>query len=985
MMRVISVPLTVAVSVLCLPAASRLAAQTGTIEGKVTSVTTGEPIIGAEVSLVGITIGTRTGPGGTFTLLNVPVGPREVRVLAIGYKVASAHLVVLPDLSTTTTVQLAPSVLQLDAIIVTGTPGQARVREVGNSIAQVNLSQVKDPPANMDQLLQARAPGLSVMQTSGMAGEGAQIRLRGAVSVSQSNQPIIYVDGVRVRSEGYRRNRPPFNDSNGFRGGNYQASPLNDINPADVDRVEIIKGAAASTLYGTEAAAGVIQIFTKHGLAGTPRWTFQVGQGFSQLRPFGTDSVPYLNLRPAGQVHGQCHEAPVTGCSWIRNAYRQHYGGSVAGGSAGPNGLQYFLSATSEDNDGVLPLDNEKKLSTRGNIGITLSDNLRVEWNTAYSNTNLSNTPAGNNAHGLVLNVYRAERNYRSSSDPAVIDSLLNQSLTTGIQRLITGATVTYTPFAGFSNRFTLGYDLAQQQNHNLRPFGFVAAPQGILVEEQLRYSLLTADYVGSLDVRLAPQLTSTLSVGGQAVTSEEGRATAYGEGFPGPGIPVVSAARVQLAGDTSLRVINAGFFVQDVFKFRDRYFLTGGARFDGNSAFGRSLGLQVYPKISGSYVISDEPFWPASWGEVKLRGALGWSGRAPGAFDAVRSWRPCVSAAQSCFLPGQVGDTLVGPERTREAELGFDAALVNNRVTVEATWYHRLTTDALFAIRQIPSDGWPFQQRSNVGNMSNTGFEISLDAIVVNKPDWGIDIGGTVYTNHGIVRDLGGAVPFAAGGGWVQVGFAPMAARGIIINNPNEIAAPDTVCRSSCTADGFHIFGPQQPTLVLGQVLTVRLPKGVTLSARGEYQGGGWIQDGASFNALSRSVRWPTCAHAYPILYPGGPTDSLHFGNIPQLTARERKECVPSNTNADTFWFPQDFWKLRDVTLTIPVGWAIRRATSATLIITAQNYLKWVNDQLRLFDPEMVGRDALDSQNRDISEHIPPPAVITVNLRVTF
>src|SRR5437016_3756827 len=147
--------------------------------------------------------------------------------------------------------------------VVTGTAGQARVREVGNSIAQVNVSQVKDPPVNMDQLLQARAPGLNVMQTSGMAGEGAQIRLRGAVSVSQSNQPIVYVDGVRVRSEGYKRNRPPFNDSNGFRGGNYQASPLNDINPADVDRVEIIRGAAASTLYGTEAAAGVIQIFTK--------------------------------------------------------------------------------------------------------------------------------------------------------------------------------------------------------------------------------------------------------------------------------------------------------------------------------------------------------------------------------------------------------------------------------------------------------------------------------------------------------------------------------------------------------------------------------------------------------------------------------------------------------------------------------------------------------------------------------------------------
>src|SRR5947199_1327403 len=449
-----------------------LAAQAGSVEGTVTAAATREPVVGAEVTIAGSNIGVRTGSDGRFALRNVPAGPREVRVLAIGYRLATRRLTVSADQVNQTSVQLTPSVLQLDAVVVTGTAGLARVREVGNSIAQVNLSQVKDPPANMDQLLQARAPGLNVMQTSGMAGEGAQIRLRGAVSVSQSNQPIIYVDGVRVRSEGYRRNRPPFNDSNGFRGGNYQASPLNDINPADVDRVEIIKGAAASTLYGTEAAAGVIQIFTKHGLAGLPRWTFEVGQGFSQLRPFGTDSVPYLNLRPAGQVHGLCHETPVTGCSWIRNAYRQHYSGSVAGGSAGPNGLQYFLSATSEDNDGVLPLDNEKKLSTRGNVGITLSDNLRVEWNTAYSNTDLSNTPQRNNAHGLVLNVYRAERNYRSSSDPAVIDSLLNQSLTTGIQRLITGATVTYTPFAGFSNRFTLGYDLAQQQNHNLPPTG---------------------------------------------------------------------------------------------------------------------------------------------------------------------------------------------------------------------------------------------------------------------------------------------------------------------------------------------------------------------------------------------------------------------------------------------------------------------------------------------------------------------------------
>jgi len=258
------------------------------------------------------------------------------------------------------------------------------------------------------------------------------------------------------------------------------------------------------------------------------------------------------------------------------------------------------------------------------------------------------------------------------------------------------------------------------------------------------------------------------------------------------------------------------------------------------------------------------------------------------------------------------------------------------------------------------------------------------VNGTVFAKPEWGLDLGGSVYTNHGLVRDLGGAVPFAAGGGWVQPGFAPMAARGIIINNPDAFAPPDTVCRTDCTSDGFHIFGPQQPTLILGQQLTLHLPRGLTLSARGEYQAGAWIQDGASFNALTRSVRWPTCGRAYPIIYPGGGT-TLDTTNISQLTARERKECIPGNANSDTFWFPQDFWKLRDLTLTVPMGWAIRRANSATLIITAQNYFRWINSQLRMFDPEMVGRDALDSQNRDISEHVPPPAVITVALRATF
>jgi TonB-linked SusC/RagA family outer membrane protein len=992
-----------------------LAAQAGTVQGAVTAATTGEPIAGAEVTVGGTNVGTRTGADGRFTLLNVPEGSREIRVLAIGYRVATLQITVAADQTTSANVALTTSVLQLDAVVVTGTGGQARVREVGNSIAQINVSQVKDPPANMDQLLQARAPGLSVMQSTGSAGAGAQIRLRGAVSVSQSNQPIIYIDGIRVRSEGYRRNRPATGTDFEGRSTNVQSSPLNDINPTDIERVEIIKGAAASTLYGTEAAAGVIQIFTKKGSGGAPRWTLQLDQGFAKLEPFGPDWNPYLNFTPGDSMvldannqlrsaatyssAGYCPDLvaasratfqntgvfpAVDACSFLRTGYRQRTGGSVTGGF---NAFQYFLSGSWEDLDGVLPQDNEKKLVTRGNFSFDLSDKVRLDWNTVYSNLNVTNTPSGNNAQGLTLNVFRAERNYRQTSNPIVLDSLLHQRLGTEIDRLITGGTVYYTPLPQFTNRFTIGLDLASQENRGLRPFGFVAEPLGVLYDEQNKYTTLTADYVGNVDLTLASGLGSTFSFGGQSVTTEEVSTHAFGRGFGGPGEPTVSSASLFISRESRIRVVNAGFFFQNVFKLRDRYFLTLGGRFDGNSAFGRDFGIQAYPKASMSYVVSDEPFWPSGWGELKVRAALGWSGRAPGAFDAVKTWIGAASSGQPAALPNNLGNPDLGPERTREAEFGFDGAFFRGRLSTAFTWYHRRTTDALFPVRQIPSLGILNSQLTNVGAIRSTGIEAAVSGTVFQGGSVGLDLGMTAFTNRSLVLDLGldaqgyPVAPFAAGGGWMEAGFPVMAAKGTRIRNPDALATPDTLCVRSagdpCASDGQYIFGPQQPTFILGVNASVRLPKGISLSARGEYQGGAWIYQGSAANALQRSVRWPTCRRAHLVLEGGGTAS--------ELTARERLECVPTTLQDDVLWEPQDFFKLRDVTLAVPLGALMPRANAATLTLTAQNWFRWYNSGLRMFDPEMTDRDSLNEQNRTISEHIPAPAIFTASLRVTF
>ena len=957
-------------------------AQTGTVEGRVTVQGTGEPITRAEVRILNTDIGTQTNADGEFVLLNVPVGRQQLRVAQIGYRMGLLELNVRPGINEAQEVQLGVTVLRLDEVVVTGTAGGARRREVGNSIAQLELAEAPDPPASIEMMLQGRAAGVNLNLGGGASGAGGTIRLRGAVSVSQSNQPIIYIDGIRTRSEGYRRNRPVSGYTG--RGANVQANPINDINPEDIERVEIIKGSAATTLYGTEASAGVIQIFTKKGSSGAPRWTLQMDQGFAQMRPFGTPRNPYLNLKPSEYANfasdgtlggGPCSAlVPNQDCSWLRNGHRQKYSGSVAGGG---EGLAYFVSGAFQKYDGVLPNDTESKISTRGNFTFDLSENIRIDWNTQYTQNSIENTAQGNNAHGLTLNVYRQERNYFGSNDPRDLRQLLNQDIHTDINRLVTGVTVNYTPVSWFTNRYTIGYDLAHQELRNLRPFGFVRAPNGIIGSDQIIYQTLTNDYVGTASYGLTGAINGSFSFGGQTVMTREVRTSAYGEDFAGPGVPEVDDASNYIAGENRIRNVNAGFFVQNMFDISNRLFLTTGLRVDGNSAFGKSLGLQAYPKLSVSYVISDESYWPVGLGEMKLRTALGFSGRAPGTFDAIRTWNPEPTGGLPGYSPGNVGNDEVGPERTREIELGFDWGFLDNRVSAEFTWYEQRTSDALLAVRQLPSDGNWDNRNTNVGLIRNRGVELNLMAQVIDQSDFGLEIAGNVYTNKSLVMELGSAVPFSAGGGWVEEGWPVMAARGHMILNRDEIADADIVLDT--------IFGPSQPTLVFNPSVTIRLPKGIQLSARGEYRGGAFLQDGASYNATSRSVLWPTCTEsgAYDII---AANDAAGRATTDGLTAEQRIECVPGNQRSAYYYFKNDFFKLRDVTLRVPVEWAVPMANSALLSFTAQNWIKWLNEDMRIFDPEMGARDTVsESGVLSLSEAIPAPAIFTVSLRVTF
>jgi TonB-dependent SusC/RagA subfamily outer membrane receptor len=927
-------PLTVGI------APANFEALVSTVTGRVTDAKSGKAIQGAQVQVRGTSLGSVTGPDGRFRIAGVPDGAIAVQVKAIGYVPSERQASVATGVTLSLDFQLAEQALLLDQVVVTGSPNAARKREVGNSISQITMAKVVTPNANVDNLLQGRAVGMNVQEGNASAGSGSQIRLRGNVSVGLSNQPLVYVDGVRIRSDGYPTRL----------GGRVNASPLNDLNAADIERIEIIKGPAATTLYGTEAAAGVIQILTKRGAEGKTAWTFQMDQGFDKVRPFGIPENPYVWMKP-----------------WLLNGHRQNYNVSANGGG---KDLRFFVSAGYENHQFVMKNDWEKKLGLRGNFAFNLLPKLNVEVNSMYSNHDISNTPSGNNSAGLGVNVFRYDRNQFGKFDKTLIDQVFQNEIYTYVDRLIQGTTFTYTPRDFFTNRLTIGYDRAVTDGRDLRPYGFFASPTGLLVSRVWTGQNLSYDYVGTLRGKLFGDLNTAFSFGGQSTTAREDAIQGQSENFPGAEVPTLSNGSIRNVIETRTKVVNLGGFVQNVFDYKDRYFLTLGLRVDGNSTFGSNLGLQSYPKVSMSYVISDEPFWPKAWGQLKLRGAYGHAGRAPGAFDASRTWAQVGFGGRPAFSTGNVGNPDLGPERTAETELGFDAAILHERLTADFTYFRRRTTDALFSVLQAPSLGFPAPQLSNVGELKSSGIELALNANVIQSRNFSWDLGLNVATLKSLLVSLGGASPFgdaSGGSGFYYEGQPFPVIKDKRLRNPNEIADPDF--------EFDHFYGPNQPTHTITGLTTVVLPGGISLTARGEYLGGHYIADNASTGGYRRGVPWPLCTNAYTL---------MQENRRNEMTAFERAWCVQSNVSG-TDIYPADFFKLREATVRLPLGLVSHRLNNATFTVSARNWFTWKNKDFKIMDPEATNDIGVLANVRSITEAIPPAASITSSLRITF
>ena len=939
-------------------AAEEAAAQaTGTVTGIVTNSVSGEGIAGAQISIPETRLGTLANNVGRYVLLNVPAGAQTIRAEFIGFGIMTEQVTVAAGETVVVDFGLRSEAISLEGVVVTGTAGAARRREVGNSVAQINAAQLENTYlTDVADMLMGQAPGVTVMMNSGQVGVGSTIRLRGNNSVAMGNNPLIYVDGVRVRNTG-----TIYQDEAG-----QSSSPFGDINPNDIERIEVIKGSAASTLYGTEAAGGVIQIFTKRGASGSAVWSMGAELGFNSMGHIASPEIEN------GLFMNDCSELGEVACpngDWLDNGFIHKYNLSVRGGSETSN---YFLSGAWGDERGVIdqagyPVDDEgmRSYSIRGNFGFTPREDLTIRFNNAFIHKDTRFFPDGNNAEGFLLNVMRGTAGNTPNSEDGIIFAMGLKTLT---DHFTTGINVMYTPTPSMTHRFNGGLDWAQNDYQEDHPYGYWRAPLGDREVDQYITRKLTFDYAGSWNMNFGADISSQTSWGGQLYDDFITRVNGFGYDFAGPGDKELdSAARTEVF-ETRRSITNGGFFLQEMIGWKDKLFLTAGLRVDGHSAFGQDFGWAPYPKVALAYTISDEGFWPRTLGAMKLRTAYGESGKAPGVFDATRTW-DAISAdeAKPGVTPSNLGNPDLGPERTREFEIGADGSFLDGRVTYEYTYYNQKTTDALIGVQQIPSGGFVGTQLENVGEIDNWGHELGLNVTALSRPGLNWDLGVHVSTNRSEVVSLGGLES-------IYIGWRNEAVPGR--------ALPEFCDRVAINGDAIgetpilekECLGPTYPTHTYGINSSITFLRRLTFDILGEGQGGHVANAGVLYQNTRRFVN-PLCYDTQ---------EQISAGNTANLKTSEWARCDRAYATYGAWVQPADFFKIRSASLgfKIPENWLPGQVRGATVRLQGRNLLKFTDYEG--LDPE-VSEDGVDSLYRQGYYHLPPFRTFLLSFKVDF
>ena len=967
----------------------------GAVTGRVLDDRSGQPLAAVEVYIEILGIGVLTQQNGRYLLQNVRPGTYTVQVQRIGYRVASQEVTVGDGQTVVADFTLAEEALALDAIVVTGTPAGTQLRAIGNAVGRVQAEALTEvaPIASVQDLLGGREAGLTFARGSGNIGTGSGIRIRGVSSVAMGSQPLIYVDGVRV--DNVANGGPNLRDGP-------QVSTLDDFSPDEIESIEIIKGPAAATLYGTEASAGVIQIITKRGQAGAPQFDVSVRSGLTWLSnlsekvglSYGRDdagNVISFNIYEAEKAAGREH---------FQTGLLQTYAASMRGGT---DAIRYFLSADFDDNEGIVSYNWQKQTNLRANVSVLASEEVTLDVSLGYI-TGETSFMQQRTAWGMWEQFQwanpegqdRVLRGFLRARPEEIAD---NQA-TRDMNRFTGSATVTHRPTDWFTQKLVIGTDILNETNQVLFPrradpsaseFGALALGYLELNRPNRQYN--TLDYAASVEYGYGANITLTSSVGAQYYARTEEDVFGIGQIFPAPQITTMSGAAQTQSGQTFVENKSMGVFVQQEVGINDRIFLTAAVRGDDNSAFGTNFDAAIYPKFSATWVLSEEAFWGgmADWvNQFRFRSAWGKAGRQPDTFAAVTLYRPEVGPGGNPAVSTDVlGNPDLGPEVSTELELGFDAALFDDRISAEFTYYNQKVNDALIDVAVSPVSGFSGSQSRNLGQLSNWGWELTMDARAYERDNFAWDLGFGFASTENKVEDLGTAPETDD---LIEGRPYPFMTRRQALTvdlDPTTRAVINLTCDGGSGPDGRSRGGQptpctQAPRVQLGNGLTIpkyeasfnttiTLFNNLRLYAMGEWRGEHW-----------RGLTDAVCRHS-----------CFYTSRAAVERPDEYAEAVATIDGLIplapyTQWYNASFAKLREVSATYTFSDALAGrigASRASLNVAARNVWTFWQAQKDIAgapvtDPEVRNASGLTTNS---NSNIPPLTSFVVTLRASF
>ena len=662
----------------------------------------------------------------------------------------------------------------------------------------------------------------------------------------------------------------------------------------------------------------------------------------------------------------------------LRTGQLNDYELSARGGG---DNYSFYVSGNYANEQGVLYNNFANRRSIRSNFAFNPSPKLDFTVNFGFTNQHIRLPKNDDDANGIMFNamLYRPGRAnpWGNNLTPDTANMYDNE---TNANQWLVGTTVNYRPFDWFKNRLTVGYNQQTARATLVYPPGQVAVKlaadvTGYIAEQVPQTANYTVNYAGTITSQLRPQLSSDLSFGMQFLANRYNNLFADGTGLASPFTTLIGSAAKTTGSESYSEANSLGFFGQEQVGLSSRLYLTAGVRMDNNSVFGSDVKRIFYPKLSGSYIISDEPwFHMRGIDNLRLRAAWGEAGKAPAPYAATRTYSAGVTtlgdgSAVSTVAAAAYGNSALEPERGSEVEAGFDASFLKNRAGLEFTYYYKHMSNGLVSIPVAPSTGFTGSYYANLLNMTNRGVEAVFRATPVQRTNFSWDANLTFSTNANKLVSFGYDRKPTFSGPYAPVqGLVPgYPVYGFWAREPKRDASGNVVIVNGVAQAGDTVYaGSATPTRTLGFSNTFTILKNFTLFGLLDYQGGFYQFDVRDWR---RAI--------------AGLTDFMSNPNSdPTQVAIEKGY----NQLTQPWIKPADFLKLRDLSLsyTLPRSLSGRLGSERTSLTVAVHNVGVLWTRYSGLDPEENYAGADDFTRVD-AWTMPQLRRVTAALNVSF